>query len=264
MMFFLVKLPIGSAIVFKILTFRHNVFSHVSHFFMRTSSYRRLFVICLSVAMACLVAPLSALAVGFTPVPNVGQTVDPVNEEEIASALLVDVQSGKILYQYQPARVWTAASLTKLATAHVFTSTPTNWSGNVAITKADEVGGGRLQVSAGSIITLRDMLYSALIGSANNCAETMGRVFDRQGKEAFIKKMNARVKEIGLVQSEYFDASGMNEKNTLSAYDTAVMIAETGEDPESAKAMSLVSYSFTVKKPVLNKTIKTTNDLLIC
>lgn len=209
-----------------------------------------------------MMVPCIAHASGFVPVSKSDQAVDPVDETKIASAILIDAKSGKILYEYRSSKVWVAASLTKLMTSHIFTSTPTKWTGKASITSADEVGGGRLQVPAGSVITLRDMLYSALIGSANNCAEALGRIFDRNGKVAFIQKMNQRSKELGLIQSNYFDASGMDERNTLSAYDTAIVIAETAEDPEAAKAMSLATWSFSVVKPVMSKTIKSTNDLL--
>lgn len=220
-------------------------------------------LLCFAIVTAFLFLPFASHAAGvLIPEENGDTMANPISTADIASAILVDVKSGKVLYGYQPAKVWTAASLTKLMTAEVFVSTPTNWNGNVSIQKADEVGGGRLQVVSGSIITLRDMLYSALIGSANNCAEAMGRVFDRNGKSAFFKKMNERAESLGLIQSSYSDASGMDERNTLSAYDTAVVLAEVGEEPEATKAMSLATYSFTVKKPVLHKTIKTTNDLL--
>lgn len=209
--------------------------------------------------------PLVTHAAGYLPVSTiVTASSTPIGTADIASAILIDTKSGSVLYAYEPAKVWAAASLTKLATAHVFTSTPTKWSNNTSIIKADEVGGGRLQVPSGSVLTFRDVLYSALIGSANNCAEAMGRLFHpKESKASFVNRMNDRAKSIGLIQSQYFDASGMDERNTLSAYDTAVMVAETAEDLESAKAMSLATYSFTVKKPVMNKTIKTTNDLLI-
>lgn len=219
------------------------------------------FAICLLASFAFI--PTASHAAGFLPIPKTSATsTAPINETQIASAVLIDAKSGEMLYAFNPGKVWTAASITKLMTSHVFASTPTKWTMNGTIMKADEVGGGRLQVPSGSVMTLRDVLYSALIGSANNAAEAMGRMFDKQGKDAFIKKMNERAKALGLVQSQYFDASGMNEKNTISAYDTAVMIAETAEEPESAKAMSLATYSFTVKKPVIKKTIKSTNDLL--
>ncbi len=197
------------------------------------------------------------------PVEKSGIVTEPIVREGIASAILVDVASGKILYAHEPAKTWTAASLTKLMTSYAFTTTPTKWEGNAAILKADEVGGGRLQVSSGSMMTFRDMLYSALIGSANNAAEALGRLFHpRVGKSGFIALMNEEAKRLGLVQSSYYDASGMNEKNTLSAYDTAVLIAKAGEEPEAAKAMSMATYAFTVKRPVIAKTIKNTNDLL--
>ncbi|MCW1892298.1 MAG: peptidoglycan-binding protein [Candidatus Uhrbacteria bacterium] len=208
--------------------------------------------------------PLGTQAAGIAiPFEREERVAEPIVTTDIASAILVDTASGKILYAHEPAKTWTAASLTKLMTSHVFTTTPTKWEGNAAILKADEVGGGRLQVSSGSVMTFRDILYSALIGSANNAAEALGRLFaPKAGKSAFIALMNQEAANLGLVQSSYHDASGMNEKNTLSAYDTAVLIAETAEDPEAAKAMSLATYTFAIKKPVVKKTIKSTNDLL--
>lgn len=209
--------------------------------------------------------PLATHATVYAPV-LMGEEASstPIGTSDIASAILIDTKSGSVLFAYEPGKVWTAASLTKLMTSHIFTSTPTKWTSNASIIKADEVGGGRLQVPSGSVMTFRDVLYSALIGSANNCAEALGRMFHpKETKAMFIKRMNDRANQLGLVQSHYSDASGMDEENMLSAYDTAVLVAETAEDPESAKAMSLATYSFTVKKPVLNKTIKTTNDLLI-
>lgn len=201
-------------------------------------------------------------AAAFIPREKTSSSTSPIDESRIASAVLIDEKSGTILYAYEPGRVWTAASLTKLMTSAVFVSTPTKWENGVAVTKADEVGGGRLQVPAGSIVTLRDMLYSAIIGSANNCAEALGRLFDRSGMKGFITRMNERADVLGLVQSRYYDASGMNERNTISAYDTAVLISEAAKDPEIGKSMSLATYKFSVKKPVMNKTIKNTNDLL--
>lgn len=218
----------------------------------------------IATGVAFFVMPFAVHAAGIrVPMRSGGDAAEPIVRESIASAILVDVASGKILYAHEPAKTWTAASLTKLMTSHAFTTTPTKWEGNAAILKADEVGGGRLQVSSGSVITFRDMLYSALIGSANNAAEALGRLFHpRVGKSGFITLMNKEAKKLGLVQSSYHDASGMNEKNTLSAYDTAVLIAKTGEEPEAAKAMSMATYAFTMKKPVVAKTIKNTNDLL--
>lgn len=207
--------------------------------------------------------PFGAYAAGYTPEIKGEVTPVPFDESRIASAVLIDTHSGNALYSNKPGKVWTAASLTKLMTSHVFVSTPTKWDANASILKIDEVGGGRLQVPSGSVMTLRDILYSAIIGSANNCAEAMGRLFDKRiGMDGFIQKMNEETVNLGLAQSKYYDSAGMNVKNTLSAYDTAVMIAKAAEDPEIGKAMSLATYKFVVKKPLINKTIKSTNDLL--
>lgn len=147
-------------------------------------------------------------------------------------------------------------------TAEAFTSTPTKWDSVSRILAADEVGGGRLSVPAGSRLTIRDLLFSALVGSANNAAEALGRI-DGPGKATFIKKMNARADALGLTNTRFNDAAGMSEKNVTTAYDMANLFAAAGSDPEVRKAMTVPSYQFNVAskaKNVKNTNLLVTND----
>jgi len=203
-----------------------------------------------------------ASASGRIPEQKVNAAAIPVDPSAYAAILVADVASGKTLYAHEPAKVWTAASLTKLMTARVFTSTPTNWLATGNITSADEVGGGRLQLPSGTTMSLRDVLYSAIIGSANNAAEAMARMFDGRGASAFVQEMNGMAARFGLSQSRYNDPSGMNPENTTSAYDIATLLLEASQEPETQRAMALPTYSFKTRSPVIAKTIKNTNDLL--
>lgn len=179
-----------------------------------------------------------------------------------ASLLLIDVASGKTLYAHNPAKSWVPASLTKLMTAETFASTPTKWESVGNILKADEVGGGRLAVPSGARMTFRDLLNSALVGSANNAAEALGRL-DGPGRAAFIKKMNARAAALGLTNSRFNDAAGMNEHNVTTAVDIANLFAQAASYPELRSAMTTPAYQFTVAtKPVLSKNVKNTNLLV--
>ncbi len=186
----------------------------------------------------------------------------PIVPASFESLLVIDDASGVTLYERNATSIHSGASLTKLMTARVFTSTPTNWEANGSILKSDEVGGGRLRVSSGSVMTLRDVLYSAIIGSANNAAMAMARMFDGKGMPAFIARMNATAKTLGLAQASYVEPSGMDAKNLISARDIATLINADSKDPEISRAMTSPTYSFVVKKPKLAKTIKNTNELL--
>lgn len=183
----------------------------------------------------------------------------PVATSTHASMLVIDVASGKTLYAFQPSKAWVPASLTKLMTAETFTATPTKWDAKGNILKADEVGGGRLSVPAGSRMTLRDLMYSAIVGSANNAAEAMARI-DGPGRASFVRKMNERAQYLGLANTHFNDASGMNEKNITTAYDMANIFLEAGGDVEVKRAMTSASYQFKVAS--LAKNVKNTNLLV--
>jgi serine-type D-Ala-D-Ala endopeptidase (penicillin-binding protein 7) len=205
-----------------------------------------------------------ASAVRAAPIPILKADAPkiPVASSSFAELLVLDDASGVTLYAHNATSSHTAASLTKLMTAAVFTSTPTKWSGTGNIIGADEVGGGRLRVNSGTKLSFRDILYSAIIGSANNCAMALGRLFDGKGIPAFVSKMNETAKEIGLAKASFADPSGMNPKNLVNAYDVATMLIAASKEPETQKAMETPSYAFTLVSPKTAKTIKNTNDLL--
>jgi D-alanyl-D-alanine carboxypeptidase len=207
------------------------------------------------------VAPAAQAAV-LVPVKAADPPALPVSPASFGALLVIDDGSGATLYAHHATSVRAAASLTKLMTTTVFTSTPTKWDALGKILKSDEVGGGRLRVASGSTLTFRDILYSAIIGSANNCAMALGRMFDGKGIPAFVGQMNATAKNLGLAQASFADPSGMNPKNKVSAYDIATLLASASKDAETQKAMELPTYSFTVRSPKVAKTIKNTNDLL--
>ncbi|MBD3251315.1 hypothetical protein GF380_02465, partial [Candidatus Uhrbacteria bacterium] len=158
--------------------------------------------------------------------------------------------------------VWTAASLTKLMTAHVFTSTPTNWEATGSVLSADEVGGGRLRVPYGTTMSIRDVLNASIVGSANNAAQAMARLYDGKGVNAFVQRMNRYAKALGMDQSNFYDASGMNPENKTCAYDIATILLEASAQSETQRAMVTPYYRFATRSPVIQKTVKNTNDLL--
>lgn len=200
-------------------------------------------------------APVPVLKATAAPTPSLDPTA-------YGALLVIDIASGKTLYQSQATRSWTPASLTKLMTVVSFAATPRNWNANGTITSADEVGGGRLGVQSGSRMTLRDLLYSAIVGSANNAAEALARQ-SGIGRDAFIKRMNEDAQALGLTNSVFQEASGMEATNKTTAYDTAILLNKAAAHPEIQKAMVTVNYPFTIASPTrVSKNVKNTNGLL--
>src|SRR3989344_8009191 len=196
------------------------------------------------------------------PVLHASSTTPSVDTSNVASLLVIDVASGKTLYKLNPDKQWSAASLTKLMTSYLFSSGRRNWASKGNIVKSDEVGGGRLGVPSGSTMTFRDLLYSAVIGSANNAANAMARQ-SGYGSKGFIREMNRRTGLLGMTNTAYVDASGMSPKNVSTAYDVALALDAAGANDEIQKAMVSPTYRFTVATPKkVTKTIKNTNRLL--
>ena len=214
---------------------------------------------------------MSVLIVVSVPLATKAATIPVIKPDALppsiatstyASLLVIDIASGKTLYAHDPAKSWIPASLTKLMTAETFTSTPTKWESRGTILKQDEVGGGRLSVPSGARMTLRDLLYSAIVGSANNAAEALARM-DGPGRAGFIKKMNTRAQTIGAVNSVFHDASGMSVSNKTTAYDMINVFLSAANDSEVRGAMTTASYQFTVAvRPPLAKNVKNTNLLV--
>ncbi|MFJ8136969.1 D-alanyl-D-alanine carboxypeptidase [Streptomyces sp. NPDC096013] len=73
-------------------------------------------------------------------------------------------------------------------------------------------------VKAGDVLTEKQALSAIMIPSANNIARLLAR-WDAGSEVAFIKKMNATAKELGMTNTTYTDASGLKETTVSSAED---------------------------------------------
>lgn len=183
------------------------------------------------------------------------------SSDEFASAIIIDVRSGKALYQYQPDRPWSAASLTKMMGALVFMDHKPSWNRIVSIQKDDQIGGGSLRVSPGATLSVRDLLFSSITASANNAAVALPRTVGLS-KTVFVKQMNAKATKLGMTKSSFVDPSGLDPKNMSTARDIATLALAAFNVPEIKRAATTASYTFSIRNTGVGHTIRSTNDLL--
>lgn len=142
--------------------------------------------------------------------------------------LLVDMQSGEVLYEEDAGIAWYPASLTKLMTAYVAfeaiaageveLNTPVIMSANALKAPPSKMG-----FPVGTAVTLEDALYLLIVKSANDVAiavaETVG------GSEAkFVALMNAHARNLGLSNTNFVNPNGLYElQQVTSARDLAVL-----------------------------------------
>ena len=77
----------------------------------------------------------------------------------------------------------------------------------------------------GGVFSRYDLLRTALGASDNRAAAALGRTYPG-GTEAIVEAMNAKAKELGMSQTRYADASGLDNHNISTARDLARLVAE--------------------------------------
>ncbi|MFH1662050.1 MAG: hypothetical protein ABIA02_03060 [Candidatus Falkowbacteria bacterium] len=119
----------------------------------------------------------------------------------------------------------------------------------------------RLKVAHGDSMTIEDLLYASLVGSANNAIETLVRV-SGMPRNDFIKKMNKTVKEWGASSTNFIEPTGLSPENVSSAMDYAIITKEVFTHPIIQKASVMNEYKFSTINTKKNFYIKNTNKLI--
>ncbi len=108
-----------------------------------------------------------------------------------------------------------------------------------------------LEVRAGETLSERQLLEALMLPSANNIAALLA-VHDAGGIGAFVKKMNATARELGMSQTTYTDPSGFEESTVSTASDQVKLARVAMQDPTFAAIVAKPSTRLPVVGRVLN------------
>ncbi|MDP9865863.1 MULTISPECIES: D-alanyl-D-alanine carboxypeptidase family protein [Streptosporangium] len=180
-------------------------------------------------------ATVAAAATGLlTPVTpaHAGQTVQrsarPATAHRAAptvsarAAYLVDTGTGTVHFSKQAARRMPVASLTKIMTAYVvlreagLNDTVTVNAGDVRHAATNDATSAALR--AGERLTVRELLYGAMLPSGADATHALARVYG-PGERRFVAKMNAAARSLGLSGTRYGNSDGLPEPSP--GYSTA-------------------------------------------
>lgn len=140
-----------------------------------------------------------------------------------SSALVMDTESGRVLFQKDGYNKRSIASLTKILTAIVVVE-------NVKLdeiveikTGSNSVGGSTIGMKKGDKISVRSLMYGMLMESGNDCAVALGE-YTGGSIEKFAIMMTDKAKSIGAKDSSFANPHGLdNEKHYSTAYDIALI-----------------------------------------
>lgn len=188
------------------------------------------------------------------------------------SAIVKNERSGEVVFAKNADAVLPLASLTKLVAVKVFLDARPGLDGSVAYSAADEEynyqyvdnkwESASLKIKDGETLTIKDLVYSALVGSANNAVETLVRASGME-REKFIAKMNETVGGWGALSTHFIEPTGLSPQNVSSASDYAIITKEALKDSVIQKASATKEYKFATINTKKSHWIKNTNPLLL-
>ncbi|MFP7411676.1 D-alanyl-D-alanine endopeptidase [Aeromonas veronii] len=170
---------------------------------------------------------------GMLGLPAVSAAPNPAKlEVRSSSALVVDVKTGKTLYQKNATKVRPIASLTKLMTALVVLDAKQNLNQTITVDKndLDRVKHTHSRIRMGTKVTRRDALHLALMSSENRMASALARHYPG-GRSAFVRAMNNKARQLGMRNTHFYDSTGLSTRNVATAQDLAKLVAAAYRQP---------------------------------
>ena len=142
------------------------------------------------------------------------------------SAIVMEADTGMILYAKDMEQKNFPASITKIMTALV-TLDRCELTENVEYsyyaTHSIEYGSSSIARTEGEILTVEESLYALMLSSANECANALAEHVAGSNEE-FAKLMNQKAKELGCVNTNFSNPSGLHDENHYTcAYDMALI-----------------------------------------
>jgi len=166
------------------------------------------------------------------------------------SAIVMEVDSGTVLYAKNAHEVMYPASVTKLLTLLIALQN-SEFSDRVEFTEASmsmvRWEYAHIAMQLGEIISMEDALHGLMMASANEVAfaiaETVGENVDGGGFDTFIRLMNEKSQELGTTNSSWANPTGLHlDNHYTTAYDMALITSYLYHYPEYHAIMSRESY----------------------
>jgi len=147
------------------------------------------------------------------------------------SAVLMDADSGTLVYQQDAHKELPPASVTKIMTMLLAMEAVDD--GKIKLTdqvtiseNAASMGGSQMYMEVGEVHTLEELMQGMAIASANDAAIAVAE-YVAGSEEVFVEKMNKRAEELGMRDTHFVNTNGLPvAEHYTSAYDIAVMSRE--------------------------------------
>ena len=166
------------------------------------------------------------------------------------SGILMDVESGKIIYSKNIDERVAIASMTKMMAQILILEKieagDIKWDDIITVSKnAAGMGGSQIYIAEGEKISIRDLMKGISMASGNDATVAMAEVISGS-ENKFVKLMNKKASKLGLKNTNFVNSTGLDENNHYS----------------SARDMSIIARELIMKHPTIFKFSSVYEDYL--
>jgi D-alanyl-D-alanine endopeptidase (penicillin-binding protein 7) len=180
-----------------------------------------------------------------------------------SSALVVDLNSDRVLFSSHPDAVVPIASISKLMTAMVALDARLPLDEVIPVTIHDtrELRGVYSRVRVNSRISRKEMLRLALMSSENRAASALAHNYPG-GHARFVAAMNAKAKALGMTRTRFVEPTGLSELNVSTARDLVRLLKAARQYALIRELSTTPSRSAHFQKPNYVQGFNNTNPLV--
>lgn len=208
--------------------------------------------LCLFMTVIILICPLTVNATDYEMPINDDALYTSAdvsvegNEFDCKSVILMEANTGKIIYTQNADEALPPASVTKVMTLllvmEAIDAGKIKLDDMVSVSeRAASMGGSQIYLEVGEQMSVEDMLKSVIIASANDAACALAE-FCEGSEMAFVEKMNAKAAELGMKNTHFENTNGLDdtaENHVTSARDIAIMSRELIKHPKILEYSSI-------------------------
>ncbi|MEK4248354.1 D-alanyl-D-alanine carboxypeptidase family protein [Paenibacillus sp. FSL W7-1287] len=209
----------------------------------------------LSMFVLCTLLIVSTLALSAPRAGAVGYNNRPSTENslglQVKSAILIEFETGQVMYEVNPDETLPIASMTKLMTEYIVMQEigngRLNWDQVITVTPeaADtHASESQIYLAAGDQHTVEDLYIAMAVGSANDATKALAIAVEGS-IQAFIDRMNETAEQLGLTSAVFTSVTGLEDTTMMSARDVALLARHILQEyPDFLKYSGLQEYKF--------------------
>lgn len=209
----------------------------------------------LSIIMLCAIIAFISLTTSTQQAGAVGYNDRPSTENslglQVKSAILIEFETGQVLFEVNPDESLPIASMTKLMTEYIVMNEIGNgrlsWDQVITVTPeaADtHPSESQIYLAAGDQHTVEELYIAMAVGSANDATKALAIAVEGS-IQAFVDRMNETAEQMGLTSAVFTSVTGLEDTTMMSARDVVTLARNTLlEYPDFLKYSGLQEYKF--------------------